>query len=53
MVDAPGLGPGGHSPWGFESLHPHRTGFHWNETKTGTGVSSSTCSDVAVGESSS
>ena len=23
MEDAPGLGPGGHSPWGFESLHPH------------------------------
>ena len=23
-VDAPGLGPGGQCPWGFESLHPHR-----------------------------
>ncbi len=27
-VDAPGLGPGGHSPWGFESLHPHRATLH-------------------------
>ena len=36
LVDARGLGPRGHKPWGFESLRPHQLFAGTNESSSAT-----------------